>query len=100
MVHTQFGNMSSSLSIDDTVRMAFLDWLGSPENRNRMRFTEERYLEYKGFIAFPNSKIPYDLKNNKAAKRQWSNAKCDALAFYELVKRQLFRKASDKFQQQ
>jgi len=92
------GAETSSLSIADTIRVAFLAWLESLENRNHSRFTEERYFEYKAFIAFPNSKMPYDLRNNKASKCQWSNAKYDALAFYELVKRQLFRKASDKFQ--
>jgi len=52
MVYARFVNiMSSSLSIADTVRVAFLAWLELPENRNRTRFTEERYLEYKALRA-------------------------------------------------
>ena len=76
-----------------TIRNAFMTWLSSVDNNNRTRFDEEKYLEYKSFLSFPNSKIPHDIKNDIEAKHKWSNQKRDALSNYEPVNGQVFRKA-------
>lgn len=88
---------SPTPSIPDAIRVAFATWLISTDNNNRARFDEEKYLDYKSFLTFPNSKIPYDLRHDKEEKRRWSNQKCDALANYELVNGQVFRKAVAKY---
>jgi len=60
----------TTLSIPNTICAAFMIWLISPDNINRARFEEEKYLEYKSFLTFPNSKIPYDLCNHKEEKQK------------------------------
>jgi len=84
--------------IPDAVRAAFNTWLTSEENKNRMCFDEDRYLEYKVFVIFPNSKLLHDLKD-KEDKQRWSNQKCDALAQYEIVNGALYQKAKGKYPQ-
>jgi len=61
---------SPTPSISDAIRAACTTWLTSTDNNNRTRFDEEKYLEYKSFLAFPNSKIRYDLRDNKEEKRR------------------------------
>jgi len=63
---------SPTPSIPDAIRAAFAIWLISTEN-NWARFDEEKYLDYKSFLTFPNSKIPSDLRDNKKEKQRWSN---------------------------
>ena len=89
----------TTFSIPLVIRAAFMIWLISPDNTNRARFEEEKYLEYKSFLTFPNSKIPYDLRNHTEEKQKWSNQKSDALRNYELVNGQVFRKAVGKYTQ-
>ena len=60
-------------SIPDPIRVAFATWLISTDNNNWAHFDEEKYLDYKSFLTFPNSKIPYDLRDNKEEKQRWSN---------------------------
>lgn len=88
---------STGLSISPAIRQAFTKWLESTDNHNRARLDEERYLEYKAFLMFPNSILPNDIKNNLEAKRRWSNQKYDALTFYEIVDGQIYRRACKKF---
>jgi len=88
---------SPTPSIPDAIQAAFATWFISTDNNNRARFDEEKYLGYKSFLAFPGSKIPYDLRNDKEEKQRWSNQKCDALANYKLVNGQLFRKAVSNY---
>jgi len=63
----------TTLSIPNAICAAFIIWLISPDNTNRAHFKEEKYLEYKLFLTFPNTKIPYDLRNHKEEKQKWSN---------------------------
>ena len=84
--------------VPNAVRAVFTSWLVSDEHTNRTRFTEERYLEYKTFLIFPNSKLPHDLKD-KEHKQRWSNQKCDALLHYEVQHGVIYRKASGKYPQ-
>ena len=90
---------TTPMIIPATIYNVFLTWLSSVDNHNRTRFDEEKYLEYKSFLSFPNSKIPHDIKNNIDAIQKWSNQKRDALSNYELVKGQVFRKAGTKYPQ-
>ena len=87
----------STVTMPDAVRADFNTWLNSDDNKNRTRFDEERYLDYKSFLTFPDSKLPHDLNHDKDAKQKWSNRKCDSLTNYELVKGAVYRKPMGKY---
>ena len=56
-------------SIPDTIQVAFATWLISTDNNNQAHFDEDKYLDHKLFLAFTNSKIPYDLREDKEEKQ-------------------------------
>ena len=51
-------NISDVASGPNAARTACNLWLISKDNKNHTWFNSDKYLEYKAFLCFPNSKVP------------------------------------------